>query len=286
MRQALALLALAFTACATTPATAPTSPAASPAATTATSPCSAGHTLINASLWVQSAAEYEAAALQTYGNARRMLDAALADPTWSAMPGQNATAAMPPAVILDLDETVLDNVRFEARMVRAGKTYTPEDWLQWVSESAAGTVPGAREFLEYARGRGVTPFYITGRKAVEEAATLRNLQQLGLPLSAAEDTLFVRGERPEWDSGDKGPRREYVASRYRVLLLVGDDLNDFVNAREKSQAEREEIMRTTAANWGTKWFMLSNPMYGSWEDAAAAGKDCEKVRNKIEALKP
>jgi 5'-nucleotidase (lipoprotein e(P4) family) len=278
MRQALALLALAFTACATTPT--------APPVVTATSPCSAGHTLINASLWVQSAAEYDATALQTYANARRMLDAALADPAWSAMPGQNATAEMPPAIILDLDETVLDNVRFEARMVRAGQTYNGDDWLTWVKESAAGTVPGAREFLDYARSRGVTPFYITGRKAVEEAATLRNLQQLGLPLSPAEDTLLVRGERPEWDSGDKGPRREYVATRYRVLLLVGDDLNDFVNAREKSQAEREEIMRTTAANWGTKWFMLANPMYGSWEDAAAAGKDCEKVRNKIEALKP
>ncbi|HEX7151913.1 MAG TPA: HAD family acid phosphatase [Thermoanaerobaculia bacterium] len=283
MRQALALLALALTACATTPAatSTPSTPAAASSA-----PCNPGLALVNASLWVQNAAEYEATSLQTYANARRMLDAALADPTWSAMPGQTGTAAKQPAVILDLDETVIDNVQFEARMVRAGKTYTPEDWLTWVNESAAGTVPGAREFLEYARSRGVTPFYITGRKAVEEAATLRNLQKLNLPLSATEDTLFVRGERPEWDSGDKGPRREYVASRYRVLLVIGDDLNDFVNAREKSQAEREEIMRTTAAYWGTKWFMLANPMYGSWEDAAAAGKDCEKLQNKIQALRP
>lgn len=104
-------------------------------------------------------------------------------------------------------------------VAREEKTYDPREWSQWVSESAATAVPGAAEFLAYARSRGVTPFYITNRLAAEEAATRRNLETLGYPLDANEDTILTRGERPEWSAGDKAPRRDYVASRYRVLLL-------------------------------------------------------------------
>ena len=259
----ISIAILVITACATKP------PAVAPQ-------CNPGLALVNAAAWLQTSAEYRAVALQTYGAAKNSLDAALQTPP-----------DRPPAIILDLDETAMLNLPFEARMVNQGKEYDAEQWSRWVSESAGTAVPGAAEFLAYAKSRGVTPFYITNRKAEEEAATRRNLEKLGFPLDATEDTILSRGERPEWSGGDKSPRRDYVAARYRVLLLLGDDLNDFVSAQGKTAAERLELIRANAGKWGTSWFMLPNPAYGSWEvTVAGSGTACEQLERKIEALKP
>lgn len=247
-------------------------------------PCNPGTSILNATLWMQSSAEYRAAALQTYASARRALDAALADP---------AGSALPPAIILDLDETALDNTPYAARSIRKGKTFLfDDDWETWVAESAAEAVPGATEFLVYAKSRGVTPFYITSRGTEEQAATRANLVRLGFPLGTGEETLLVRGARPEWNTFDKSPRREFVSARYRVLLFLGDDLNDFTAANGKSAADREAIVDGAAALWGTRWFVVPNPMYGSWESAlisATPGSDgtpCEELQKMVESLRP
>jgi len=282
MRIRLPLLSAFLTlACATQPAQ---PPATTPAA--ATVPCNPGHALLNASLWVQSSAEYRAAALGTYATARRMLDAALADPSWHVEDG-TSDPAQPPAIILDADETVLDNSAFQARVIQAGKTYDSATWKQWGEEAAAEAVPGAAEFLAYAKSRGVTPFYVTNRDADEEPGTRRNFEKLGYPLDPNMDTILTRGEKEHWKS-DKTSRREHVAATHRVLMLFGDDLNDFANAREKNAAEREAIVTTHANWWGTRWFMIPNPMYGSWERAATGGEGtpCELVEKKVRALRP
>lgn len=275
----LIALSLLTVACATTPAPAP--------APVATAPCNPGHALLNATLWVQSSAEYRAAAMGTYATARRMLDAALADPSWHVEEG-TSDPSQPPAIILDADETVLDNTAFEARVIQAGKTYDAETWKQWGEEAAAEPVPGAAEFLAYARSRGVIPFYVTNRDVDEEPGTRRNFEKLGYPLAANVDTILTRGEKEQWKS-DKTSRREHVAATHRVLMLFGDDLNDFANAREKNAAERDAIVTSRANWWGTRWFMIPNPMYGSWERAAigiSEGTPCELVQRKVEALKP
>ena len=258
----LAVLTCSLLACASTPAPAPVT-------------CNPGHTLLNAALWTQHAAEYRALALQTYANARMALDRELAA----------SSGGLPPAVILDLDETTLDNTPFEARVIRAGMTYDSAMWKKWTAEGAAPAVPGALEFLRYAQSRGVRPFYVTNRDLDEEPGTRRNLETLGFPLDPNLDTLLQRGEN-DWKS-DKTARREHVAKSHRVLLLIGDDLNDFVNARDKSQAERDELLARTAGEWGTRWFMLPNPMYGSWENAVTGGKGtpCEQVQKKVDALR-
>jgi 5'-nucleotidase (lipoprotein e(P4) family) len=258
----LIVLCVALTACATRPAAPP--------------PCNPGLALVNAAVWVATSAEYRASAMQTYAAARRALDAALATP-----------GDLPPAVILDADETAIDNTRFESRAIRAGKEYDAAMWKQWLNESAAGATPGAAEFLAYARSRGVTPFFITNRKADEEAATRKNLENLGYPLDANNDTVLTRGEKPEWTSNDKSGRRDFVAAHHRVLLVLGDDLNDFLPAAGKTLAERDALVRDNAAKFGTVWFMLPNPMYGSWETAVAgSGTPCEQLQRKIEVVKP
>jgi acid phosphatase len=269
-RVLLLAFALASLACAQmTPTPAP-APVAAP-------PCDPGISILNASLWVQTAAEYRAAAMQTFANARRGLDAALAE---------NANATQPPAIVLDLDETVLDNTAFEARSIRAHKTYDAKLWKEWTKEGAARAVPGASEFLTYAKSRGVTPFYITNRDIDEEPGTKRNLETLGYPLDPNTDTLLMQGENG-WTTSDKSPRRAHVATTHRVLLLLGDDLNDFAAASGKSIAERTAIVDDARDRWGATWFILPNPMYGSWERAVigSGGTPCEQMQRKIDALR-
>ena len=275
------LILVAFSAFACKTATVP-APAPAPVAAVQ---CNPGHSILNATLWLQQSAEYRAVAMGTYAAATRALDAALADPSWTAALEDDA-AAQPPAVILDLDETAIDNSPFQTRVIREGKTFDPKSWEKWTEEGAAPAIPGALEFLRYARSRGVTPFYITNRDAPAEApGTLANLQRLGYPLVDNGANLMLRGGRPEWKS-DKATRRAHVAANYRVLLLLGDDLNDFANAREKSAAEREAIIASNASRWGTQWFMLPNPMYGSWERATigSGGEPCAQLQRKIDAL--
>jgi acid phosphatase len=294
MRRVLFPIVLLAAACATTQSTTHepsgmhTEPAATtPAVSSTAPPCNPAHALVNAVIWTASAAEHDAATLGTFANARRALDAALADPTWSAaLEDTTSDASQPPAIILDLDETILDNAENEVRWIRKGVTYDSPLWKAWVRESAAAEIPGAKAFLAYAQSRGVIPFYITNRDPDEREGTRANLEKLGYPLSTSPDNLLMRGERPEWKS-DKSSRRAWVASTYRVLLLLGDDLNDFADARDKSLADRDGIVEQQKEWWGTRWFMLPNPMYGSWERAAAktTGTPCEQLEQKIDALK-
>lgn len=292
------LFVTVFLACTTTPAPAPSAtpaPAATaPSATTAmqaaatAAPCDPGLSILNATLWIQTSAEYRAAALGTFAGARRGLDASLENPfTKAALEETSNDPAQPPAIILDLDETVLDNSAFETRAVRAHTTYETKLWKQWTSEGAALAIPGAAEFLAYAKSRGVTPFYITNRDAKdEETGTRRNLEQLGYPLDPKVDTLLMQGKNG-WTTSDKTPRRAFVAASYRILLILGDDLNDFVPASGKSVAERYALVDSVRSWWGEVWFLVPNPIYGSWERAAITpgGTPCEQMQKKIDVLR-
>ncbi|HEV7763448.1 MAG TPA: HAD family acid phosphatase [Thermoanaerobaculia bacterium] len=285
MKRVLPLVfALASLACATTPAPAPV---AAPIAVAAPADCDPGLTLLNASLWVQTAAEYRASALQTFRGAQRGLDATLDNPfATGALEETSNDPSQPPAVILDLDETILDNSAFEARMIREHKTYEGKAWKQWTSEGAARAIPGAKEFLAYAKSRGVTIFYVTNRDVDEEAGTRANLEKLGFPLETNVDTLLMQGKNG-WTTGDKSPRRAHVAAKYRILLLLGDDLNDFAPASGKTLAERNAIVDGVRSWWGETWFILPNPMYGSWERAVigSGATPCEAVQRKIDGMR-
>lgn len=256
----------------------------------------AAHENLHAVLWVQTAVEFRATALQAYARARQQLDAALADPAWTAALEQTADAsALPPAVVLDLDETVLDNSPFQARAIRTqvetratgrrAEGFDPVAWDAWCAEGKAGAIPGAVEFLRYARSRGVTPFFVSNRTGPLEAATRRNLAALGVEVSDAPDTVLLRNERPEWAASDKTARRQAVARTHRILLLVGDDLGDFVPA-DGSVAVRAERLAAHEARWGTQWIVLANPMYGSWERAILTMPGVDAFEAKVGALRP
>ena len=143
----------------------------------------------------------------------------------------------------------------------------PQAGLLWGNEVAATEVPGAKDFLNYAQSKGVTIFYITNRVAELKNATQQNLTKLGIPWDQSKDTILMRGEN-DWGS-DKGSRRSLVSEQYRVLMLIGDNLGDFVDADDNilSPDQRKGIVQNYKKYWGTKWFMLQNTTYGDWEGA-------------------
>jgi acid phosphatase len=246
----------------------------------ASAPPVVGRETVNATLWMQRAAEYRIAAEQVYGLATERLTTAIAAPGTAVVEQRDADPAtlarLPTAVIVDLDETVLDNSFYQARRALAGGEFDESSWDAWVSEGAAPAVPGAVEFLRAASRAGHKVFYVTNRSCPRgtapgagcpsREATLRNLVALGLPDAGAPDALLQRGDRPEWSGSSKVSRRAWVAERYRIVALAGDDLHDFVDRADYAQ-RREEL----APLFGTRWFLLPNAMYGSWERALVGG---------------
>lgn len=287
------LLAAGLAACVSSQQAAPTAPtsAASPPATSGGADEATGIDNLNAVLWVQTSVEYRATAQQAYELGRRVLDEALADPTWTAFPDpEDGYEDLPPAVILDIDETVLDNSPYEARLLLDGEAYDESSWADWVEQRVAEPIPGARQFVEYAEERGVTVFYVSNRRAPLEAATRANLAVEGFSLDSELDTVLLRGEVPEWEASDKSPRWQQVASAYRVLLMFGDNMGDFTEASSGSVAERAALALQHAEYWGTRWITLANPTYGSFIGAVLDNDFSlpypQQVERKKRALDP
>ena len=155
-------------------------------------PQSSGHEMLNAVLWLQSAAEYEALTRQAYQLARDQLERAIVDPRWTAALEQEGDfASLPPAIMLDLDEAVWSNARYEARIVQRYGKFSPQTFSQWCGESASPVLPGAREFLEYAHRRGVAIFYYSSRREHLRGCTQHNLGAQGLPVAGRADRLLL-----------------------------------------------------------------------------------------------
>ncbi len=232
------------------------------------------HEQLNAVLWMQRAPEYRANALQTWRAAMAALPQVTA--VGSAALEQESTpaavlAAMPTAVILDLDETVLDNSVYQAGLIRAGQKFDPASWSSWVQTASSTAIPGALEFVQAARAAGHRVLYVTNRDclnvpaAAEDrcpqlTATMRNLDLLGFPDALQPDNYFFLGARPEWATSSKTLRRASIATQYRIVMLVGDDLGDLVD-QSLFATRRDELSERI----GRHWFVLPNAMYGSWE---------------------
>lgn len=255
---ALLLWLAALNGCATRPVTPEAVPLAAPAIV-------AAEENLNAVLWFQTAAEYEALLLQIYADATEALNVALADPAWSAAPEQLRPAAgLRPAVVVDLDETFLDNSAYQARLVRDGGRFNDASWNAWCEERRATAIPGALDFAEAAAALGIEIFYVSNRDVGQQQATIDNLRALGFPNADAAH-MYLRDRERGW--AEKGPRRAEIVRTHRILLMIGDNLGDFSDEYKGSLAERQRLLRAHRPWWGERWFMLPNPMYGSWEQA-------------------
>lgn len=228
--------------------------------------------------WVLTAAEFEALCLQAYRAAGDFLQTALGDADWSALPDQVDARELPPAIIFDIDETTLSNADFQATYI---PPFTNAKLDDWSNITIARPLPGVVEFTRRAQAAGVELFFITNRPCQpkegtdhpcpQKDVTLQDLAEAGIATDA--DHVMLANERPEWDR-EKVVRRNLIAQTHRVIMLIGDDLGDFIECTRSSPrapctevatiASRREATYENRDYWGAGWFILPNPMHGSW----------------------
>ncbi len=208
------------------------------------------HPALYATLFQQRAAEYKALCFQAYN----LAELRLANYDFS-------DTSKPQAIVVDIDETILDNSPYQAKAIMNDFSY-PVQWKEWIEAAKAETVPGAVEFLNNAAAHSIKIFYITNRKEQFREATLKNLVDKGFP-NAENEFLLMRTS-----GNEKETRRNMVREDYKIILLMGDNLGDFSNVFDTSDADkRMQEVDQHQADFGDRWIVLPNPVYGSWMNA-------------------
>ncbi len=286
------LLMVGLVACASKPAP-PLETVSAPQQAAAPAPRAADNfqlDMLNAVVWSRTSAESEAVHLQTYETARRTLDAALADRTWTAATEQTGDfSRLPPAIVVDVDDTVLDTTDYMVERARVGDAFSKASWNAYVQLENAPPVPGALKYLQYAASKGVTVFYVSNREVQvpgfkdEVEPTRRNLAKLGFPNTSDAKTILFRDNARGWK--DKSPRRAEIAKTHRIVQMVGDNLYDLIDIPNATRESRDTAVESRLDWLGTRWFVLPNPMYGSWESVitqSASGSDARRL--KLESI--
>ena len=220
-------------------------------------------------LWYQKAAETKALYLQGYNVATDRLKEILQTPS-----------DKPYSIVLDLDETVLDNSPYQVQNVKDGTAFNPKDWDVWVKKAAAKAVPGAKDFLQYADQNGVQIYYISDRTTSQVDDTIKNLEKEGIPVQGRDHLMFL-----EDGVKSKEGRRQAVQEKTNLVLLFGDNLVDFADFSKTSEADRDKKLDELQKEFGEKFIIFPNPMYGSWESAVYQGKKLDAKGQTEERLK-
>ncbi|WKE65089.1 5'-nucleotidase, lipoprotein e(P4) family [Gallaecimonas kandeliae] len=207
-------------------------------------------------LWMQDSGEYRALCYQAFNLAKLAFDQALANHQGKL------------AVMVDLDETMLDNSPYSAWQILGQQPYSDKSWDTWVNSIQTAALPGAVDFANHVTLAGGTVFYVSNRSARTFDATAKNLVQAGFP-RVDRDTL-----RLKTTTSDKASRLAAIqAQGYQVVLMLGDNLNDFpeLGTYHQQNAERELAVDAHQADFGNRFILLPNPSYGDWEPGL--GKD-------------
>jgi len=207
-------------------------------------------------LWYQNAAEVDALYQQGYNVATNKLKELLKQPT-----------NKPYSIVLDIDETVLSNIPFQVKMIKDGTAFNPKLWDEWVQKAEATPVAGAKEFLQFADKNKVQIYYISDRTDAQVDATIKNLEAQGLPVQGRDHLMFKK----EGDKSKEG-RRQEVIKHTNLVMLFGDNLVDFAEFSTTSEADRDKMFEQLKAEFGEKFIIFPNPLYGSWESAVYKGE--------------
>ncbi len=208
--------------------------------------------LVMGVLYEQKAAEFNALCYQAYNIAKLMLNNKLKEKSMN----------LKKCVIVDIDETVLDNSPFEAKCILEGTSY-PKYWKEWVDMGTTKPIPGSVDFLNYALTKGVETFYVTNRTIDSREITMKNLKAFGFP---NVDTLhmFMKNDKV----GSKEIRRKKIAEKYNIMLLIGDNLADFSVVYDNQTVDKRFSVTDSLKNeFGKKFIVIPNAMYGDWENA-------------------
>ncbi|HOY31448.1 MAG TPA: 5'-nucleotidase, lipoprotein e(P4) family [Bacteroidales bacterium] len=202
-------------------------------------------------LYHQRSAEIKALYYQSFNLAKLMFEEDLA----------NKNVAKKRAIVVDIDETMLDNSPYEAECVMGGITY-PVKWDEWVNKGTADALPGAVDLLNFFAGKGAEVFYVSNRTEDQREGTLKNLKEKGFPY-ADNQHLKLKTK-----TSTKEIYRQQIAENFHISLLIGDNLSDFVSGFEKQPSGIRDYKVDSLRNeFGKRFVILPNAMYGDWESA-------------------
>ena len=199
--------------------------------------------------WIRGSDEYKALCNQVYGQAIYQIKKKMTYNNFSL----NQSNVNNYAVIMDLDETVLDNSDYQVGLFERNASFNMDSWAKWVEREEAKLVPGAKEYIELLRKNNIQIIFISNRMHVRLDATKNNMKKLGVGLPS--DIYLLRKDRAD----KKYIRRNEVFTKtgrmekfkkYTVLQYLGDAMGDFVN---------DDFDR-----FGIDQFIFPNPMYGKW----------------------
>lgn len=218
-----------------------------------TPPAESGAALPAQIRWMRDSAEYAALTIQTY----RLATARVEQVARNRQAGSWA-------VVVDADDTIINNLPYQVGLFTDGVRHTPERFTAWVKQQASSPVPGARQFLARVSSLGGRIAVVTNRLATECDDTAAVLRKLGLTF----DAVLCRPEG-DADPADKNPRFRQVAlgqsrasaSPLEIVMFVGDNILDFPGGSQSMRAAGEGAFQ----EFGERWFQLPNPMYGSWQ---------------------
>lgn len=205
-------------------------------------------------LWLQNAGEYQALCYQAFNTAKDAVDQAKQTEPW--------------AVVVDLDETMIDNSPYAAWLLLNQTSYQPATWAVWCESAEAPAIPGALEFAHYVIKQGGALFYVSNREHSTFDATQKNLRQLGFP-EVHEASMLLKKE-----TSNKQPRFQKITDAgYHIVLMLGDNLNDFpeLDTWHKNNAQRNASAATNQSSFGPRCIVLPNPSYGDWESGMIDG---------------
>ncbi len=233
-----------------------------------------------ATLWMQKAGEYRALAYQAFNLARWQLDADLDKKNVKKL--LKAEQRKSRAVMVDIDETVLDNSAAQAANIKTRTPFVLKEWYAWGEMRKAKAIPGSVDFINYATSRGVKVFFVSNRDAVQKQATMDNLKSVGFKDVTDENVLLRTAE------SSKEARRQIILQKYRIVFFMGDNLDDHSNVFErKSVADRFAEVDKAKDMFGKHYILLPNAMYGTWENAIYEYKsltDAQKSEKRVNAL--
>lgn len=215
---------------------------------------------VAAILYMQRAAEFRALCYQAFNLAKMQIDNDGDKKYQKTLP--KTERKMPRAIVVDIDETMLDNSPAQAFGAKNRQGFNLKSWYEWGEMRKAKAIPGAVDFANYAKSKNVRVFYVSNRDEVQKKATMDNLTAVGFPDISDENVLLRQKD------STKEPRRQSIAAKYRIIALIGDNLNDHAQVFEKkSVADRFAETDKVKNLWGTKYIVLPNAMYGDWESA-------------------
>jgi acid phosphatase len=251
---------------------------------------------LDANLYIQTSAEYRACCFQAFHWAKRLVNEKLVSRiaasqrplrTFPTAAGENSPPMKPPAVILDLDETVFDNQAFQTKQIREGWAYSQEYWSKFELDGGKEVVaiPGAIEFIRHLKSLGVQPIYITNRNARANKSTMEILRRMGIEVP--EKWLLAADAETK---SNKDSRRAKVREHFDVLLLVGDNLRDFEDffkydgssGEGKGIDDRKQVVDSNRQRFGVEWVILPNPAYGEWNKPLGKGpQDADLLQPRL-----